>query len=249
MDKFKVFKTQIDMPPNVLQYFELKEVQVDSKSKVWHFHIDVKSSVDVHHLMTFESYLKVYFKTSVISKVTVSFHQKADFDTPMLEKYIQTIVHEYQKLKPSAGALKHFNFNIDHDVIMFHVDEDSAYIKQHFKQIEKMLHTYGLFFTLDLSVNKEIPKATAVIENEKKQLDVIHDKQIRLNIKIFCIESLTNLTNCSPTWADPMASFVRTWLFQLAFAAFGYLFCRTCGNWPVFDADTASKSRKTHNVA
>ncbi len=198
MDKFKVFKTQIDMPPNVLQYFELKEVQVDSKSKVWHFHIDVKSSVDVHHLMTFESYLKVYFKTSVISKVTVSFHQKADFDTPMLEKYIQTIVHEYQKLKPSAGALKHFNFNIDHDVIMFHVDEDSAYIKQHFKQIEKMLHTYGLFFTLDLSVNKEIPKATAVIENEKKQLDVIHDKQIKYKKDVPLVDSNKFTTRHSP---------------------------------------------------
>ncbi len=198
MDKFKVFKTQIDMPPNVLQYFELNEVQVDSKSKVWHFHIDVTSLVDVHHLMTFESYLKIYFKASVISKVTVSFHQKVDFDTPMLEKYIQTIVHEYQKLKPSAGALKHFNFDINHDVIMFHVDEDSAYIKQHFKHIEKMLRTYGLIFTIDLSINKKIPKATAVIENEKKQLDVIHDKKLKFKKDVPVIDSIKFTTRHSP---------------------------------------------------
>ena len=189
MEKFNVFKTQIDLPPNVLPLLELQKVEVDSKNKTWHFYIDVLSPVDIHHLMSFESYLQVYFKVSVISRIDVNFYHHYEIEEPLLRKYIQTIIHEYQKQKPSAGALKHFEFQIENQTITFYVDEESSYIKQHFKQLERMFLTYGLNHQLELEIKKALPKASAVIENEKKQLDVINDKKIQFKKDIPEVDS------------------------------------------------------------
>ena len=189
MDKFQVFKSQIDLPPNVLSSLELKYVEVDAKTKTWHFHINVMHPVDIHHVIAFEGYIKVYFNVSVIDHVEVSFHHLYELDMSLLKKYIQTIIHEYQKLKPSAGALKHFDFHVESQHITFSVDEESAYIKQHFQHLENMMKTYGLDYTLNLDIKKSLPKASAVIENEKKQLDVIHEKKIQYKKDIPTVDS------------------------------------------------------------
>ena len=189
MEKFDVFKSQIDLPPNVLPLLELQSVEVDTKNKTWHFHIDVLSYVDIHHLMSFESYIKVYFKVSVISHIEVTFYHHDALEETLLRKYIHTIIHEYQKQKPSAGALKHFEFKVETQSITFFIDEDSSYIKQHFKALEKIFLIYGLNHNLAFEVTKTLPKASAVIENEKKQLDVINDKKIQYKKDIPEIDS------------------------------------------------------------
>lgn len=189
MEKFNIFKSQIDLPPNVLPHLELQKVEVDTQLKIWHFHIDVLAQLDIHHLMTFEEYIKVYFKVSVINAIEVTFHHQIELEASLLKKYIQTIIHEYQKQKPSAGALKHFEFHVDKEIITFSVDEDSSYIKQHFSYLETLFLIYGLHYKLVLNVTNTLPKATAVIENEKKQLDVINNKKVQYKKELPQIES------------------------------------------------------------
>lgn len=179
MNKFELFKTQIDMPKNVLENITFSHAIIDEKTSSWTLVINVLKQTDIHHLKTLAEYAKTYFKPSLIKQVDIMYTHDCTWDTNMLNKYAETIIHDYTKQKPSAGALKHFDFVIDDTSLTFVIDASSTYIKDHFKRLSEAFKMYGFNITIHYEVSHEIPDETLIVEHEKRELDVMHQQQVR----------------------------------------------------------------------
>lgn len=179
MHKFDVFKSQIDMPKHVLEHVLFSHTIIDVQSSSWTLVLELKEEIDIHHLKTLKSYAQTFFKASVVKKVDVLYTHQFEWSTTMLNKFADTIIHDYTKQKPSAGALKHFDYVIDMHACVFVVDQASTYIQKHFKELSKRFKKYGFEMNFTLEVSKEIPEATLIVEHEKREIDVMHQQQAR----------------------------------------------------------------------
>lgn len=179
MHKFDVFKSQIDMPKKVLDCITFSHAIVDVKSSSWTLVLNILEEVDIHHLKTLIDYAKTYFKPSVVKHVDVTFEHHFEWSTEALEKYANTIIHDYMKQKPSAGALKQFDFVVEMNQITFVVDKTSTYIKDHFKALSRAFKAYGFDMNFTIEVSDEIPEVTLIVEHEKREIDVMHQQQVK----------------------------------------------------------------------
>jgi len=177
--KFELFKTQIDMPKDVLDHISFSHAIIEEKTASWTLVIQVLKQIDIHHLKTLTDYVKTYFKPSVVKRVDVKYVHDLHWDIETLQKYADTIIHDYTKLKPSAGALKHFDFVIDQRSLTFVIDTSSTYIKDHFKRLTEAFQMYGFNITCQYEISDEIPDETLIVEHEKRELDVMHQQKVK----------------------------------------------------------------------
>jgi DNA polymerase-3 subunit alpha (Gram-positive type) len=177
MNKFDIFKSQIDMPNDVLDHVFFEHTDLYVKTKSWNVHIRIDAYIDIHQLITLKQYIQTYFKPTFIEHVDVTFKHEYILTFEMIKPIHQKLLFEYTQDKPSAVAIKNFEITYDHNSITCLIDEDSLFIAQHFKGIEALWLSYGYKITFQTQIVEAIPKTSYVMENEKKEREIVDSKR------------------------------------------------------------------------
>jgi DNA polymerase III subunit alpha, Gram-positive type len=183
MNKFDVFKSQIDMPKDILDHVIFDHTDLYVKTKTWNVFIHIDAYIDIHHVINLKQYIQTYFKPTFIEHVEVTFKHLYPLTFDMIKQIHQKLLFEYTQDKPSAVAIKNFEITYDHERVTCLIDEDSLYITQHFKGIQELWKSYGYDVIFQTQIVEAIPKTTYVMENEKKERALVESKRSQSVLK------------------------------------------------------------------
>ena len=183
MNKFDVFKMQIDMPKSTLDHVFFKHTDVYPKLHKWVIHLRLDAYVDIHQIMTLKEHVMIFFKPTFIQTVDVIFEHDYDLEIKHLEHIHSTLLYQYTLNKPSATALKNFEVTFEKTCINFIIDEDSTYIQQHFQGLISIWNSFGYTIQFKTHIKSELPKTSYVMENEKKERALVESKRVQTVLK------------------------------------------------------------------
>ena len=198
MDKYQLFLEQSKFTVPALNQSKLKHVLIDTKKKLWEFHIIMDEIVEPHVMIPFIQQIKTYFRVPrVVSKVEVwieytnlnQLHERA-------LSYYDQVVLDLANEKASASVLKNFKTRIENDALLILIDPDSEYIHSYVPEIKRIFERFGLPIDIKTHIEDTIPRIselieTSILEQEKvmEQKQVIAKKTITKEKKMFTKKS------------------------------------------------------------
>lgn len=183
MNKFDVFKSQIDLPKDILDHVTFDHTDLYVKTKSWNVHITLDAYIDMHFILSLKQYIQTYFKPTFIHHVDVTFKHQYTLTFEMIKALHQTLLFQYTQNIPSAVAIKNFEISFDHNTITCLIDEDSLYVTKHFKGLEALWHAFGFLISFETQIVEALPKTSYVMENEKKERAFVESKRTQSILK------------------------------------------------------------------
>ena len=167
-EKLNILFEQIQLPSEMKEDFldaELRQLQIYKKSKIWHFHIDVKNVLPVTTYQVFEANLKNAFKHVASTELTI-YSKELCQDPEIIGSYWTTFMNNCENLSPGyKDIVADQTPQIDNQNLILTVrnETEANLIK---KRLEKEFQQYcskvGLpqfFFKLELrSVEADVHK-------------------------------------------------------------------------------------------
>ncbi|MFU8792842.1 MAG: PolC-type DNA polymerase III [Acholeplasmataceae bacterium] len=180
-NKYKLFLEQSKFNAKSINKSVLKHVEIDTKQSTWTFHIHLPEVIDTELLPLFLDQIKTYFLIpKVVKKVFVqlSYDHPEGFE-PLALKYLDYVIYEVSKEKPSAISLKNFKATYENQTYTFAIDEDSTYINQFFKLIQMRFARFGFIVQFKTEIVKDMMTVSKEIEHLIKEKDDVLAEQAK----------------------------------------------------------------------
>ncbi len=179
-NKFQLFLEQSKFQNSIINNAKLAYVLVDDQSKKWTFVLTLDALVDPEVLLPFIEQLKSYFRVPrVVNKVDVQLSYTSVEDLSELAcKYYDYAIIELAKDKASFLVLKNFKTIYEDEKIKVLIDKDSTYVKQYFKNIQKVLLPLGIHLDIEYVISESLePTSNIISKSIKAQEKVLQQKE------------------------------------------------------------------------
>jgi DNA polymerase III subunit alpha, Gram-positive type len=180
--KFDLFLEQSKFSSNTLNSALLMYVLVDPSQKAWHFHIKLKQVVESEVLEPFIQQIKTYFyvpKIVLQVYVHLSYEDLSQFKDYAIQ-YYEHVLYLLCKEKASFLVFKNFEVTYEDDTFYVHVDKDSVYIKNNFKEFIKMFKTYGFDVSLKMQIEEKLTPIGKVLETSIQEQNAMLEAQVQV---------------------------------------------------------------------
>ncbi len=191
MHKIDVYLKKSNLSSETKSNISFSHAEFSKSSKIVELYFNLNKVFDIHILKNISNQIKSYY-IEEMENLEVYYIQREKVKKDQILNYLETIVHDFSKKRPSASVLKNFECEVKDDKIIYFIDSDSKFIEQHFNSLENEFLRFGIDLKISFKVLEEIPRTTLMVEHEKKEIDAVYEQKrtLELNKKINFSKSL-----------------------------------------------------------
>jgi len=191
LHKIDVYLKKSNLSSETKSNISFSHAEFSKSSKILELYFNLNKVFDIHILKNISNQIKSYY-IEEMENLEVYYIQREKVKKDQILNYLETIVHDFSKKRPSASVLKNFECEVKDDKITYFIDSDSKFIEQHFNSLENEFLRFGIDLKISFKVLEEIPRTTLMVEHEKKEIDAVYEQKrtLELNKKINFSKSL-----------------------------------------------------------
>jgi DNA polymerase III subunit alpha, Gram-positive type len=171
LQKFELFKQQVNLAEELLKHVQLMHVEVHRQARTWTLHIELDQALEAKFIEELTAQLKLYFKVPQIQTIHIKIQYQPHVltDSNAIKQYVEYSLFQLIQQKPSINVLKNYQFEVNYPHVTFHIDESSMFLNDYLTQLQKeILMRFQLELLVTSQVQTSLPKTTDLIQDAKK---------------------------------------------------------------------------------